>query len=118
MWSMRPNTRASVSSLAVRLALVVNPASGSGRTPVSIPGAVEFSLSDLDRLEDWGPSRIAVAGGDGSIAPVASVAGRLGVPLAVIPIGTANDFARASGVPRDVAAAVRLALEGEFLRWL
>jgi diacylglycerol kinase family enzyme len=84
--------------------------------PVSIPGAVSFSLSDLERLEEWAPERIAVAGGDGSIAPVAAVAGRLGVPLAVIPVGTANDFARASGVPRDVPAAVQLAVAGDTVR--
>src|SRR3954465_12642878 len=103
MWSMRPNTRASVSSRGVRLALVVNPASGSGRTPVSFPDAIEFSLAELDRLESWAPSRIAVAGGARAVAPGAAVAGRLGVPLAVIPVGTANDFARASGLPLDVS---------------
>ena len=48
-----------------------------------------------------GPERIAVAGGDGTIGPAAELAGRLGVPLAVIPTGTANDFARAHRAAAD-----------------
>ena len=72
----------------------------------------EFAIDELDRIPP-DVDRIAVAGGDGSIAPVAELAGRLGVPLAVIPTGTANDFARAHGLPLDVDAAARLALHGE-----
>jgi diacylglycerol kinase (ATP) len=94
----------------VRLALVVNRASGRGAAPPPI--GEEFSLSELDRIPA-DMERIAVAGGDGSIAPVAELAGRLGVPLAVLPTGTANDFARAHDLPLDVGAAARLATEGE-----
>ena len=42
-----------------------------------------------------------MAGGDGTIGGVAELAGGLDVPLAVIPAGTANDFARANGIPLD-----------------
>jgi diacylglycerol kinase (ATP) len=101
----------------VRLALVVNRASGHGGG-VSVPGATEFALSDLSRVAAFAPERIAVAGGDGSIAPVAELAGRLGVPLAVIPAGTGNDFARVNGLPLDVSAAVELAMSGTELRAL
>ena len=60
-----------------------------------------------------------VSGGDGTIAPVAERAGELGVPLAVIPGGTANDFARANGIPPDPRAAAELAASGTdaALRW-
>lgn len=60
-----------------------------------------------------GATRIVVAGGDGSVAPAAAAAGKHGVPLAVIPAGTANDFARAHGIPAEIGAATRLAAEGE-----
>ena len=40
-----------------------------------------------------------MAGGDGTIGPAAETAGRIGVPLAVIATGTANDFARANELP-------------------
>jgi diacylglycerol kinase family enzyme len=94
----------------VRLAFVVNRASGRGGDPPRI--GEEFAIDELDRIPP-DVDRIAVAGGDGSIAPVAELAGRLGVPLAVIPSGTANDFARAQGLPLDLAEAARLALHGE-----
>ena len=66
-------------------------------------GAEVFGLrrGELERSREWAPERIAVAGGDGTIGPVAELAGALGVPLAVIPAGTANDFARANGLPLD-----------------
>ena len=42
----------------------------------------------------------------------AELAGRLGVPLAVIPTGTANDFARASELPLDPERGVRARRHG------
>jgi diacylglycerol kinase (ATP) len=71
---------------------------------------------ELERAARDSPDRFAVAGGDGTIAPVADLAGRLGVPLAVIPGGTANDFARAAGLPLDPIAAAELAVSGTTLR--
>ena len=64
------------------------------------------------RIAAWEPERIAVAGGDGTIGPVAGLAGRLDVPLAVIPAGTANDFARVHGLPDDLREAAVLAAAG------
>jgi YegS/Rv2252/BmrU family lipid kinase len=60
--------------------------------------------------------RVVVAGGDGSVAPVAAVAGRAGIPLAVLPVGTANDFARELGIPDDLTEACGLAVHGSKLR--
>lgn len=56
-----------------------------------------------DRAEAYG-----VAGGDGSVAAVATVAHEHNLPLAVIPAGTLNHFARDVGitVPADAAEAV------------
>ena len=61
---------------------------------------------------------MVVAGGDGTVAPVAELAGGLGVPLGVIPGGTANDFVRASGLPLDPVEAAILAVTGTSLRRL
>jgi diacylglycerol kinase family enzyme len=44
---------------------------------------------------------LGVAGGDGSLAPVAAVALELGVPFVCIPFGTRNHFARDLGLDRD-----------------
>ena len=65
-----------------------------------------------------GAERLVVAGGDGSVAPAAERAGELGVPLAVLPTGTANDFARATGLPEDLDEACALAVGGGAVRTL
>jgi diacylglycerol kinase family enzyme len=115
----------------VRLALIANPRSGTAPEPTDLEarlradGAQVTSVSieaiadeeDGD-LEDGAlaaltaagpPDRIVVAGGDGSIGPAALCAAQLGVPLAVIAVGTANDFARAKGLPLDLDDACALA---------
>ena len=75
-----------------------------------------FEVNDAERAAASGCERLAVAGGDGSIAYAAAAAGKAGVPLAVIPAGTANDFAKRMGLPREPADACRLAARGTDLR--
>jgi diacylglycerol kinase (ATP) len=106
----------------MRIALIANPASGGGLDVDALVEALRrhgaevraFGLEhgDLAEAAAWGPERVAVAGGDGTIAPCAELAGRLGVALAVIPSGTANDFARASGLPPQREQACKLAATG------
>jgi diacylglycerol kinase (ATP) len=115
----------------VRLALIANPHSGTAPDPaeleallagdgaevsyVSIEQIADKTGGDLvggalDALRETGePNRIVVAGGDGSVGPAALCAARLGVPLAVIAVGTANDFARAKDLPLDLGAAGAIA---------
>jgi diacylglycerol kinase (ATP) len=122
MWSMLPNTTASVPSALVRIALAANRGSGGGLDPdplldaMRAHGAVaeQFACDQdgFERVAAWEPERIAVAGGDGTIGPLAWLAGRLDVPLAVIPAGTANDFARVHGLPDDPLEAAVLAATG------
>src|SRR5215218_7172692 len=73
---------------------------------------------ELERAARHEPQRLVVAGGDGTVASVADLAGRLDVPLGVIPGGTANDFVRASQLPLDPVAAAELAVTGTELRRL
>lgn len=113
---------------AVRIALTANPRSGGGLDPSSLADAMRAhgaeveiygcELDELKRLEAASPERVAVAGGDGTIALAAAAAGRLGVPLAVIPAGTANDFARANDLPDDTVEAAELAAAGTATRTL
>ncbi len=111
----------------MRLALIANPRSGSAPEPpvleelLATDGA-SVVMTPIDRLDpedpagalrtlrrDGDPDRVVVAGGDGSIGPAARLAAELGVPLAVLPAGTANDFARAQGLPLDVEEAAVIA---------
>lgn len=50
---------------------------------------------------------VVVAGGDGSLHTAVNALGDAGLssPLGVVPLGTANDFARGAGVPLDPVAA-------------
>jgi diacylglycerol kinase family enzyme len=110
----------------VRIALAANRESGGGLDPEPLAAAmrsrgaeVEIFGCDEDGLGQaaaWEPERLAVAGGDGTIGPVAQLAGRLDVPLAVLPTGTANDFARAYGLPGDPREAAELAADGAATR--
>ena len=77
-----------------------------------------FGIEEVGRAVASGADRVTLAGGDGSIAPVAAAAGAAGVPLAVIPCGTANDFAHRLGLPLELSAACRLAVKGRRLRAL
>lgn len=105
------------------IALIANPGSGSC-DPQQVEGwlaaagaeVTAFDLDESERAAASGAERVVVAGGDGSVAPVAAAAGRHGVPLAVVPAGTANDFARGQGLPDDAEEACILAVRGERLR--
>ena len=56
--------------------------------------------------------RIVIGGGDGTISSALPELLRLDKPLAVLPLGTANDFARTLGVPADAMKAAEVALSG------
>ena len=56
--------------------------------------------------------RIVIGGGDGTISNALPELLQLDKPLAVLPLGTANDFARSLGLPQDSLAAARVALHG------
>ena len=110
----------------MRIALAANRASGGGLDPEPLAAVLrsrgaEVAVfgcgdEDLEQAAAWEPDRLAVAGGDGTIGPVAELAGRLDVPLAVLPTGTANDFARAYGLPADPREAAELAAAGSDTR--
>jgi diacylglycerol kinase family enzyme len=100
----------------VRIALVSNAASGSGPDGNALAAALcerghQVEHLGLDELPNaTGPwERLVAAGGDGSLGPAAAAATRAGATLAVIPAGTANDFARALGLPDDQMQALALA---------
>ena len=52
---------------------------------------------------------ILVAGGDGTVDSVVNAMARKGVslPIGILPVGTANDFAKFLGIPFDVEEACK-----------
>jgi YegS/Rv2252/BmrU family lipid kinase len=108
---------------ARRILLVQNPGSGSAepeRVADLISGeGVELTRCRLEEVRDAGAAdfeRVIVAGGDGSLGPVAAVAAAADVAFAVVPAGTANDFARSLEIPPELEAACALARDGTSTR--
>ncbi|GAA4249664.1 diacylglycerol/lipid kinase family protein [Dactylosporangium darangshiense] len=76
------------------------------------------SAAELDgALDARGGRRLVVVGGDGSLHNVLAALWRRGeasaCEVAVVPLGTGNDFARGTGIPvDDLGAAARIARDG------
>ncbi|WP_395659268.1 diacylglycerol/lipid kinase family protein [Nocardioides sp.] len=88
------------------------------REHVSVEVAATSNPGELDGvLHRAGSRRIVVAGGDGSLHAVVAALHRRqelkDAVLALLPLGTGNDFARGIGVPLDVEEAARVVVEGE-----
>ncbi len=115
---------------ATRAALVVNTGSRTGELAydrarrrlgdLGVPLAESVPLGDpaqlpetVDRLLADGCDLLVLGGGDGTVSSVVDklVAGP--VVLAVLPLGTANDFARTLGIPSDVGAACDVITSGK-----
>ena len=103
----------------VKIALVVNPKSGAGRGSDDLAARLRgpgrdievFTLDDVDEAASSGADRVVVAGGDGSMGPVFAACAKTGASMAILPAGTANDFARAIGIPSDFDEAIEVAVD-------
>ena len=67
----------------------------------------------LDRVVADAPDLLVVGGGDGTVGCAAARVAGTGTTLGVLPLGTANDFARTLGVPDDVASACAALATGD-----
>lgn len=70
---------------------------------------------DITRLHE-SCDAVVVCGGDGSISSAAPAVMESGLPLGIIPAGTANDLARTLSIPLDFAAAADLVVAGQTRR--
>jgi diacylglycerol kinase (ATP) len=88
----------------------------SGNTAVEVVECDEPSDLD-DALDQRAGRRLIVLGGDGSLNTTLRYLWRRGeaaqCPIAVVPLGTGNDFARGVGIPLDPVQAARLAATGQ-----
>jgi diacylglycerol kinase family enzyme len=72
--------------------------------------------AEVKKALNKGSEIIAVSGGDGSISSAAGVLINSDVPLAVIPSGTLNHFAKDTGTPLDIEEAVKNINEGKIIK--
>lgn len=69
--------------------------------------------AQVRRAKEWGAEVIVAWGGDGLVQRCVDVLAASQVSLAIVPAGTANLFATSLGIPKDIEAAVAVALRGE-----
>ncbi len=128
----RPHADAPVLPDGAGLVLVANPRSGGPEydpavaVAEALPAAtvlratkgvdlhdqLEAALTGGDAHAPGAAQALGVAGGDGTVAAAAAVAGQRGLPLVVVPTGTLNHFARDVGV-YDLQEAVDATQAGE-----
>jgi len=70
----------------------------------------------ISRAAGERPDVVVIAGGDGSIGTAAQVLSSTDIPLAVLPLGTFNHFAKDIGMPLDIAEAANSIVHGEVSR--
>ncbi|EGQ7762776.1 MULTISPECIES: lipid kinase YegS [unclassified Vibrio] len=88
---------------------------------IDVQVRVTWESQDMPRLVKEavaeGIERIVVAGGDGTVNEAASAIIQIDKEkrpeLAIIPLGTANDFATSIQVPNSIKASLSLAVEGQ-----
>jgi diacylglycerol kinase (ATP) len=120
-----------MSSPGQRIAVVIRPPADEGRLEElraavaglreqghHIRGFLTFEAGDAARFARLAARRgyevVVAAGGDGTINEVVNGLARLPSPprLAVVPLGTANDFAGGLHLPQETAAALAVAVSG------
>jgi YegS/Rv2252/BmrU family lipid kinase len=113
--------------MAKRALLLVNRLSRSGDADLSaavgclqaaglevLPFAIERpqDIPTLIRAHRCRVDLVIVGGGDGSMNAAADAVLEIGVPMAVLPLGTANDLARTLGIPSALEEACAVAANG------
>lgn len=73
-------------------------------------------LRDVIRKSSQRADLAIIVGGDGTLNAAVDGIVDAGLPLGIIPTGTANDLARTLGVPTDLAEACRVIAEGHTQR--
>jgi len=117
---------------AQRAALIVNTRSRSGERTffealdrleeLGVPLGVTYAIRDPVRLpetvrqvlhEGSGYRLLILGGGDGSVSSVVDFMAHHDVTLGLLPLGTANDFARTLEIPSDVEGACQTIARGK-----
>ena len=120
------------SSESWRAALIVNTRSRSGERTffealdrlekLGVPLGATYAIRDPVRLpetvrevlrEGSGYRLLILGGGDGSVSSVVDFLAHHNVTLGLLPLGTANDFARTLEIPSDIEKACRTIASGK-----
>lgn len=114
----------------LRILFVINPKSGHGGeknlknliSEQSESGKFDFQVivmsgDDKDRISEkliqYEPDIVAAAGGDGTINLIAGILANTGIPLAIIPLGSANGMAKELHIPGKMESAFEILIKGK-----
>jgi YegS/Rv2252/BmrU family lipid kinase len=115
--------------------VAINPASGQPQTilnklnDVFHPAGVDWAVSITQKSGDAarfarqaiadGAEVIGAYGGDGTVMEVAEAVQGGGVPMAILPGGTANLMSVELGIPKDLSEAAKIMIDPEsVVRWI
>jgi diacylglycerol kinase (ATP) len=85
-----------------------------GQRAEFFPTYSDMEMRDkLRELARQNVPRVAVVGGDGTLAQAVQELAYTETALAILPLGTFNNFAASLNIPRDLHAALRLLWEGK-----
>lgn len=113
----------------LKLLFVINPGSGSDKTDwplqireyfASFNHNIElFELPDpcdlfkiKQKIGECHPDKVFAVGGDGTVKLVAECLLSTGIPLGILPAGSANGLAKELGIPEEPAKALEVAEKG------
>jgi diacylglycerol kinase (ATP) len=74
---------------------------------VNLP-ARDIARTLSERIHQFKPSLLVAVGGDGTVTLAAEACIKNGIPLGIIPAGSANGMARELGIPEDCAQALNV----------
>jgi len=79
---------------------------------IMITESGDAGIAAASQAVSAGAELVVAAGGDGTVRGCAQALAGSGVPLGIVPLGTANLLARTLGLPRNAQTALRVALTG------
>ncbi len=101
----------------MRISLLFNEGAGDGTSRRDLRkqlereghtvGRVLEKKSEFGRLFEESPDLVVAAGGDGTVSAAARVLAGHRIPLAILPIGTANNIAKTLGISGSIAELIR-----------
>jgi diacylglycerol kinase (ATP) len=83
---------------------------------VYVTTGVEDDKAIEEKIKDFQPDILAAAGGDGTSNMVARFAVKEKIPLAVIPLGSANGLATELNIPKNYPDALQIIASGKEMR--